>query len=139
MHGHNAMEKKPSLNFLKNTDFHALLAGLAIAVIHFFVTSLFSPLSEKFPSITVNPFSIRNIIQFTLIAPSIILYTIISRLISQMWLSNVFIYASSSFLYGLTGGVFVTKRKILRQIGIILLAWLVLSNCAMWFLLVVMG
>jgi hypothetical protein len=70
MQDHHAMEKKPSLNFLKNTDFHALLAGLAIAVIHFFVTSLFSPLSEKFPAVRVNPFSIKDIIQFALIAPS---------------------------------------------------------------------
>ena len=139
MRAHNAMEKKLSLNFLKNTDFHALLAGLAIAVIHFFVTSLFSPLSEKFPAVAVSPFSVRDIFQFALIAPSIMLFTIMSRPISQMWLSDVFIYASSSVLYGLTGGVFVTKRKIPRQIGIILLAWLVLSNCAMWFLLVVMG
>jgi hypothetical protein len=132
------MEKKSRLNFLKNTDFHALLVGLAIAVIHFFVTTLFSPLSEKFPVVAVSYLSVRDIFQFALIAPSIILFTITSRLISQLWLSDVFIYASSSFLYGLTGGVFVTKRKIPRQIGIVLLAWLVLSNCVMWFMLVIM-
>jgi hypothetical protein len=135
------MEKHPFLNLLKNKKLLASLAGLAIAGIHLTAVSMLRPLS--LPAYPFSPFSVRFLLQIALIAPGAMLLAIISLLPSQLTphvfisdsLIAVLIYVSSSFFYGITGGVLVAKRNISRRVGFILVVWLILSNCAMWFFL----
>jgi hypothetical protein len=130
------MEKNSTLGVLKKNDFYALLVGFGIAGFHFAVTSLISPLSERFPSHPFNPFAVRDLFEMALIAPGIIPIVVISLLTSN-FASHLFIYAFSSFLYGISGGLLTTQRKTLRRIGIVLMGGLILLNCFIWYMLAV--
>ena len=131
------MENNPSLPFLKKKDLFALLVGFGIAGFHFAITSFISPLNERFPSHPFNPFSIRDLVELALIAPGIIPIVIISLLHLNMFAAHTFIYAFSSFLFGITGGLLVTQRKTLRKIGTVLAGGLILLNCFVWYMLAV--
>jgi len=125
---HNVVaEKKSFLYLLKRKKYHVAIVGLAVACLHFVVTSIINLFVENYFT--------ESLIFLLLIAPSISFAFILLSLNPALVLFDnistiqpLFILLSSA-LYGVIAGLLATKRTIFQLIGAVIIGLIILSSC----------
>ena len=133
------MDKKGSLNSLREDKYFALFVGLIVALVHFVITCSMLLLMEKTYSV-INDLS--GFIVAILLAPSAAPIIMISHLrqidlpaLDDFSLFAVFALACSSVFYGISGGLLASNQKFFKQVGVAFISLLILSSCCILVLI----
>ena len=133
VYGSFVMEKKSLLKISNEKKCYPLIVGFVVAIIHFIVTFTMNTLIENYVT--------ESFLFLIFITPSVAFSLLslslnfnLSSLDNLSLFQLLFILFSSS-VYGIIGGFLVSKRKLWRWAGTLMIGLLILSSCligVMW-------